>query len=222
MDLLRRTTIADAELRLRRELVEELLAGADDDAVLSRARALGQNLEQEHRVAIIHGCGLARSGDNGLHAAVSMARELSSGSLAMQKAASVVLISRADQDWEAFRGGAHEGAPGGHCRIAVGSVCGRPSEFPGSYREAQLAMTLQTDSRGGPDVVTWESLGAYRFLSSVDDVSGVDRFVKEQLGCCWTTTRTAAPTWSRPSSTTSRRAAIMAPPPTPWPCTATH
>lgn len=182
VELLRTTAIAEAELRLRRELVEELLAGADDEAVLSRARALGQNLEQDHRVAIIHGCGLARSGDNGLQCALRMARELGLGSLAMQKAASVVLIARADQDWEAFRGGLTKELQAGQCKIAVGSACGRPSEFPRSYREAQLAMTLQTDARGGPDVVSWESLGAYRILSSIDDVSGVERFVKEELG----------------------------------------
>jgi len=181
MELLRMTAIADAELRLRRELVEELLAGADDEAVLSRARALGQNLEQDHRVVIIHGCGLARGGDNGLHSAMRMARELGVGSLAMQKASSVIVISPADQDWEAFRSGLSKELQGGQCKIAVGSICSRPSEFPRSYREAQLAMTLQADAQGGPDVVTWESLGAYRFLSSVDDVSGVERFVKEQL-----------------------------------------
>ena len=181
MELLRTTAIVDAELRLRRELVEELLAGADDEAVLSRARALGQNLEQHHRVAIVHGCGLARGGDNGLQPAMRMARELGVGTLTIQKASSVVIISPADQDWEGFRAGLSKELQAGQCRIAVGSACARPSEFPRSYREAQLVMTLQVDARGGPDVVTWDSLGAYRFLSSVDDIAGVERFVEEQL-----------------------------------------
>lgn len=181
MELLRMTTIAEAELRLRRDLVEELLAGADDEAVLSRARALGHNLEQEHRVAIVHGGWLASS-DNDSHTALRMARELGVGSLSMQKATTIILISPADQDWEAFRRALTHELQSGQCRIAVGSPCSRPSEFPRSYREARLAMTLQNDAAAGPDVVTWDSLGAYRILSSVDDVSGVERFVKEQLG----------------------------------------
>jgi hypothetical protein len=103
IELLQLTSMAEAELRLRRDLVEELLAGADDEGVLARARALGHDIEQEHRVAIIHGYGRSRSGDNFLHVAWRMARDLGVASLAVQKANTVVLLSTADQDWELFR-----------------------------------------------------------------------------------------------------------------------
>jgi DNA-binding PucR family transcriptional regulator len=43
-------------------------------------------------------------------------------------------------------------------------------------------MALQENAVAGPTVLTWESLGAYQILSTVDDVSGVERFVQKQLG----------------------------------------
>ncbi|HMC05347.1 MAG TPA: helix-turn-helix domain-containing protein, partial [Actinomycetota bacterium] len=57
----------------------------------------------------------------------------------------------------------------------------RPTEFPRSHREAQLAATLQNNG-AAPDVLTWESLGIYGILSNVDDFTGVERFVQAQLG----------------------------------------
>jgi sugar diacid utilization regulator len=180
MELARLTNMAEVEHRLRRELVEELLAGVDDDGVFQRAQAFGHDLQQEHRVVIVHG-GHAGSEDHFLHLVRQAARECGVASLMMGKGKVVTLLAPAAADWEALRARLEE-LGGRKCRVAVGSACRQPSDFPRSYREAQLAMALQENAATGPTVLTWESLGAYQILSTVDDVSGVERFVKEQLG----------------------------------------
>ena len=55
MELARLRSIAETELRLRRDLVEELLAGTDEDSALARAQALGHDLERRHRVVVVEG-----------------------------------------------------------------------------------------------------------------------------------------------------------------------
>jgi sugar diacid utilization regulator len=180
MELARLTNMAEVEHRLRRELVEELLAGVDDEGVFQRAQAFGHDLQQEHRVVIVHG-GPVGSEDHLLHLVRQADRDCGMASLMMGKGKAVTLLSPAAADWKAFRARLEEHA-GPKCRMAVGSSCRQPSDFPRSHREAQLAMALQETAPTGPNVLTWESLGAYQILSTVDDLEGVERFVDEQLG----------------------------------------
>ena len=182
MELARLASTAEAELRVRRDLVEELLAGTDDDeAIVQRAQALGLDLERPHRVVIIHGQGRSHSDDQILHIVKRVARDVGAGPLLVGRGKAVILLSGAELNWESFREALLSELGGGRCRVAVGSQCRRPSDFPRSHREAQLAATLQNNG-AAPDVLTWESLGIYGNLSNVDDFTGVERFVRAQLG----------------------------------------
>jgi DNA-binding PucR family transcriptional regulator len=93
----------------------------------------------------------------------------------------VILLTSAELDWEEFRDALLAELGGGRCRLAVGSPCHRPSDFARSHREAQLAATLQNNG-AAPEVLTWESLGIYGILSNMDDLTGVERFVRSQIG----------------------------------------
>ena len=182
MELARLASTAEAELRVRRDLVEELLAGTDDaEAVVQRAQALGLDLERPHRVVIVHGQGRSQSDDQVLHIVKRVARDVGAGPLLVGRGKAVILLAAAELPWEAFREALLTELGGGRCRVAVGSPCERPTEFPRSHREAQLAATLQNNG-AAPDVLTWESLGIYGILSNVDDLTGVERFVQAQLG----------------------------------------
>ena len=182
MELARLASTAEAELRVRRDLVEELLAGTDDDeAVVQRAQALGLDLERPHRVVIVHGQGRTQSDDQFLHIVKRVARDVGAGPLLVGRGKAVILLAGAELPWEAFREALLTELGGTRCRVAVGSPCQRPTEFPRSHREAQLAATLQNNG-AAPEVLTWESLGIYGILSNVDDFTGVERFVQAQLG----------------------------------------
>jgi len=182
MELARLASTAEAELRVRRDLVEELLAGADDEeAVVQRAQALGLDLERPHRVVVVHGQGRSQSDDQFLHVIKRVARDAGAGSLLVGRGKSVILLTSADTQWETFREALLAELGGGRCRVAVGSPCHRPSDFPRSHREAQLAATLQNNG-AAPEVLSWESLGIYGILSNIDDLTGVERFVQSQIG----------------------------------------
>jgi sugar diacid utilization regulator len=182
MELARLASTAEAELRMGRDLVEELLAGTDDEeAVVQRAHALGLDLECSHRVVVVHGHGGSHTDDGFLHLVIRVAREMGAGSLLVGRGDSVTILCPAELNWNAFREALLSELGAGRCRVSVGSPCERPSEIPRSHREAQLAARLQSDA-AAPDVVTWEDLGIYRILSNVDDFTGVESFMTAQLG----------------------------------------
>ena len=68
MELARVRGIADTELRLRRDLVHDLLSGTDDESAYLRSDALEHDLRQPHRVIVIEGRGRTRNEDLLLHA----------------------------------------------------------------------------------------------------------------------------------------------------------
>jgi DNA-binding PucR family transcriptional regulator len=182
MELARLASTAEAEMRMGRDLVEELLAGTDDEeAVVQRAHALGLDLERSHRVVVVHGHGGSHTDDGFLHLVIRVAREMGAGSLLVGRGDSVTILCPAELNWNALRQALLTELGGGRCRVSVGSPCRRPSEIPRSQREAQLAARLQGNA-AAPDVVTWEDLGIYRILSDVDDFTGVESFMAAQLG----------------------------------------
>jgi len=180
MVLARLTSMAEVEHRLRRELVEELLSGTSDEGAFERAHAFGYDLHQDHRVVIVHV--RRKEGEHQLlHFVRQAAREVGVALLMIVKGQVVTVICPAKTDWGALRKRIEEfGAKG--CRVAAGSTCREPYDLPRSHREAELAVALQENTGDGHDVLTWEDLGAYQILSTVDDLEGVERFVHQQLG----------------------------------------
>lgn len=182
MELARLRSIAETELRLRRDLVEELLAGTDEDSALARAQALGHDLERRHRVVVVEGRGRTEDKDNFFNAVRRAARETRVGSMLVSKGGAVVVLSDADIAWDRFRNAILADLGGGRCSVGVGGWCDHPSDFPRSHREAQLALKMQQSVRGDDRVTCYEDLGVYRLLGEVRDTAAVERFVRQWLG----------------------------------------
>ncbi|WP_221043559.1 hypothetical protein [Mycobacterium senriense] len=62
--------LAELQLNVRRELVDDLLAGTDDNGAYARADALGHDLRRPHYVVVVQS---ARGADNALLAAAGRA-----------------------------------------------------------------------------------------------------------------------------------------------------
>lgn len=183
MELARLRSLADTELRVRRELVDELLAGTDEESALARAQALGYDLERPHRVLLVEGRGRTRDDEAFFHAVRRAARDAGVGSLLVARSGAVVVLSDADRNWETFRLAVLSGLGGsGRCRIGVGGRCEHPLDFPRSHREAKFALRLQEISNGADQVTGFEDLGVYGILSAMEDITGVERFVRLWLG----------------------------------------
>jgi len=183
MELARLRSLAETELRLRRDLVEDLLAGTDEESALARAQALGYDLERLHRVVAVEGQGRADGGADPLfHAVRRAAGHTGAGSLLVSRTGMVVLLANRDLDWEKLRRAVLDELGGGRVRVGVGGSCGRVGDFPRSYREAQTALRVQAGSHGPERVTVFDELGVYRLLSRLEDTAEVERFVRDWLG----------------------------------------
>jgi sugar diacid utilization regulator len=181
IELARLRSLAETELRLGRELVDELLTGIDDERALARAQGLGYDLERPHRVVLVQ-CAAATNTDGTMyHAVRRAARDTGIGSLVGAYRGSTVVLSDQDGSWEDFRARVSQELGGAGCVVGVGGVCRRPSAYPAAYHEAELALRLHAVA-GDPRAVEYSGLGVYRLLANVEHPSEVEAFVREWIG----------------------------------------
>ena len=183
MELARLHSVAETELRLGRDLVEELLENTDERAVLSRAQALGYDVRRRHRVVIVteDSPRPRRDPDSRFHAVRRAARDAGLGTLLVPRGDAVVVLSCAEGVWDVFYRRLLSEL-GGDVWVGVGGPCEHLGDFPRSYREAKLALRMHNADRRGGRTIFYEQLGTYRLLAEVDDLSAIDRFVDEWIG----------------------------------------
>lgn len=187
MELAHRQGVAEVELRLRRDLVEDLISGTDEDGAVTRARALGVDLHRSHRVVVVRG--RPGIGDEAVaNAVLHAARGLDAGSLIARRSGSVILLANRPAGWgDEHRWHEIHAAVSRHLRssavsIGVGGHCERPADFPRSWQQAERALAIRQRSRNPEGITAYEDLGLYRVLSDSDGDAEVDRFVREWLG----------------------------------------
>ncbi|MEY2446813.1 MAG: hypothetical protein QOH79_289 [Acidimicrobiaceae bacterium] len=183
MELARLHSLAESELRLGGDLVEQLLAGTlDDTAAHARAHALGYDLERPHRVVAVGSIDATADHDAFFHAVRRAASGAGVGTLLAAGTGTVVVLSDADQDWNKFREAIDGEAASGACRVGVGGLCSRPAEYPRSFEEARLAVHLQEAVGSHATATTYEELGVYQLLAEVAHANGVEQFALRWLG----------------------------------------
>jgi DNA-binding PucR family transcriptional regulator len=181
VELARLQSIADTELRLGRDLVDELLAHDDEQAALSRARAMGYELERQHQVGVVvEHPPQPREPDARFHAVRRAARDANVGTLLVPRGDAVVVIGRDQPDWVAFHGQLASELGERVC-VGVGAPCHDLAGFPRSYHQARLALRMR-DGGVRSSVLFYEQLGSYRLLAEVSDLGSIDLFIQEWLG----------------------------------------
>ncbi len=184
MELARSATVAEAELRLRRDLIEELLLGMSEEAARVRADALGVDLDRPRRVAVIRRSHAAQAGtvDALLPVVRRALHRLGEESLPVARGEEVLCLAGAEVDWNAALGLIREDQAGGACRIGVGSRCARVADFPVSLRHARHAVSLGEQSQPDGAVVSFDDLGVYRLLALNNDPAELDHYIDQWLG----------------------------------------
>lgn len=211
VELARLRGMADAELRVRRELVHDLLSGTDDESAFLRAEALGYDLGRPHQVVVAEvagtapGTALAR--EDVLHATRRALRrqqlpcllgmpsgtgpgtgagpeELagSPGNAPGTVVAAAIVAAGEGTDWEALRAAITAELGCARCRMGVGDEAPLPSGLPRSLREARLALRLQKASGAPERTSVFGDLDVLRLLAPADDLTDVERFVGKWLG----------------------------------------
>jgi sugar diacid utilization regulator len=188
IELAHRRSLVELELRLRRELMDDLLDGTDDESAVSRAQALGHDLHRPHQVlAVLWPVSTTEVAlTHALETAVS--RVVDTKPLVGRRSGGMVaVLSRPDQPadrrpWdELYRAVAERLQPPGGA-IGVGGVCSVPSELPKSYAEASRALRVRLASTSPAGITVDHDLGIYRLLSPGKDDAELRAYVREWLG----------------------------------------
>jgi sugar diacid utilization regulator len=183
VELARLRGMADTELRVRRELVHDLLTGTDDESAYRRAEALGYDLGRPHQVAVLEVPDGGPSPEEALHATRRAVRQQQLPCLLGTLTGTVVIVAADGQrDWETLRAAIVAELDGSRCRMGVGDLCPQPSRLPHSLREARLALRLQKASASAARTSVYADLDVLRMLAAVDDLSDVAGFVHKWLG----------------------------------------
>jgi sugar diacid utilization regulator len=183
VELARLRGLADTELRVRRELVHDLLTGTDDESAYLRAEALGYDLGLAHQVVVVEVTERSPGHEDVLHAARRALRQQHLPGLLGTMSGTVVMVAPAgDTEWETLRLAIVAELGGGRCRLGVGDAYPRPSQLTRSLREARLALRMQKASCAAERASVFADLDVLRMLASVDDLADVEGFVRKWLG----------------------------------------
>jgi sugar diacid utilization regulator len=184
VELARLASVVEAEYRVGRDLLEDLVGGRGGPTALQRARPFGIDLTRPYRIALVHPTTVPdpeRDAEAVLPVARRLARELGIDLIASTRPEGVLLLAAGDPAWDRFHQGLDHDTGDIRWRIAVGGLCRQPADALRSYRESLLIRPLQRTPSAAA-VLAWETLGVYRILSSLDDVDALERLVAEQLG----------------------------------------
>jgi sugar diacid utilization regulator len=180
LELSHQRNLAEIELNVRRELVDDLLAGTDPDGAYARADALGHDLRRPHYVVVVQSTGRTEAALGGAtgRAAVSLNLKYLQG----RHAGLVVLIVDGRPDPPALVRRISETLGRRTSVIGIGSRCEVPADFPKSFIEARRALNIRLRSASPEGASAFDELGFYRLVDAAHRGGAVEGFVREWLG----------------------------------------
>ncbi|HEY2198959.1 MAG TPA: helix-turn-helix domain-containing protein [Mycobacterium sp.] len=180
LELSHRRELAQAELRRRRDLVEDLLTGTDNESAYARAEALEHNLRSPHCVAVLHW----ENTDSGLvaKAVAHWVKRVGRDCLVTRRHATTILVSSGELDHTDLYRAVSAAVNSNRGSIGIGSLVDAPCVLPRSLSEAERAFTIQRASPTPYGSRRFEDLGVYRILDPGDRRPEVRSFVQEWLG----------------------------------------
>ncbi|WP_064457236.1 helix-turn-helix domain-containing protein [Streptomyces hygroscopicus] len=173
--------LAEVELRLRRELVDDLLAGADDSSAYARSEAVGHDLHGPHHVIAVRWTD--RPADEVFLKSVSRAATgLGLRILPALRSDTAVLVAQGAPGERSLHSALSRELGTDSGAIGVGGCCDTPHEVPRSYQEALRALEVRRRAHRAYGMTFFDDLGLYRILRTGNDHREVERFVREWLG----------------------------------------
>jgi sugar diacid utilization regulator len=180
-----RRALAEAETRLHRELVVELVEGLEDDAAYSRAALLGQDLHQVHQVAALRSD--SDLDDTSVQSWIEIAlrraesRDGASPMVGRRRGVQLAIV-RSGTDADSLHSRLKTVRPRLACSVGLGGNASIPAEFPRSYAEALRALRVREQSSTPDGGTNFADLGLYQILEQREPGGSVDRFVRRWLG----------------------------------------
>jgi hypothetical protein len=180
LELAHQRNLAEMELTLRRELVDDLLAGTNEDGAYMRAEALGHDLRGPHYVIVVTTAG---GGDSTLacaagHAATSLHLSYLQG----RQSGMVVLVADGRPEPRRLHRALSRQLGNSTSVIGIGPRCDIPSDIPQSFAKARRAMNLRLHSAAPAGASAYDELGFYRLVDAAHTAGAVEDFIGEWLG----------------------------------------
>ncbi|WP_260752903.1 CdaR family transcriptional regulator [Mycobacterium sp. SMC-8] len=180
LELAHKRNLAEMELNLRRNLVDDLLAGTDRDGAYARADALGHDLRRPHYVVAVQTPGHADSAVATVAGRAAAALHLSY--LQGFREGLVVLLTDGRPDPRAFYHAITEALGEASSVIGIGTRCEVPDDLPRSFVEARRALNIRLRSANPHGAAAFDDLGFYRLIAAAHEGATVEAFVHEWLG----------------------------------------
>lgn len=181
LELAHLRSLAEVELRLHRELVDDLLAGTGEASAYARSEAVGHDLHRSHYVVVVQWSN--RTADDSFAQTVGRAASaVGMRSLLTRRSDHVVLVAdarphaRALYEALARETGTRSGT------IGVSAPCDSLDDIPHRYQEAQRSLEVRRHSRERYGTTFFDELGLYRILGPGNDYRELETFVHEWLG----------------------------------------
>jgi purine catabolism regulator len=206
LEMIKQREVAEAEDRVRGELVDDLLNGTfgDQANVQRRARHLRYDLSAPHRVFVVDVDHFGqfikerRYEEGRVITLKHQLFQLVTGAVRRQHArhlvtahsdSVIVLVPQAadgsDPDGEALaarlREVVAESELGLTVSVAIGRLCTKPEDFKPAFIEAQRALDLMVRFGKREQIINYDRLGVYRLLAQVEDRAGLEAFAGRML-----------------------------------------
>jgi len=212
LDLVKEKAVLEAERRLKRDFVEDLLGGnyQSVEAMLARARSLGWDLRQRRAVALVDlnefeayylshiergETHFQRIKERLLRAVRQVVTEENPEAILAEQSDSIVLIPFFGEDTlptrarrqmqhliEAVLEEGQTGTDGLAISIAVGGFYDTVEGLCHSYRQAQAALRVGLRLSAGRSIVWYDDVAVYALLDQMGDEPETERWLARTLG----------------------------------------
>ncbi|MFE6843603.1 PucR family transcriptional regulator [Streptomyces sp. NPDC057686] len=173
--------LAEVELRLHGELVDDLLAGTDEASAYARSEAVGHDLHRSHYVIVVQWSN--RAADDSFAQTVGRAAAaVGMRSLLTRRSDHVVLVADDRPDARALYEALSRETGTRSGTIGVSAPCESLDAIPHRYQEAQRALEVRRHSLERYGTTFFDELGLYRVLGPGNDYRELEAFVHEWLG----------------------------------------
>lgn len=173
--------LSQMQVRLGRNLVDDLLTGTDNESAIARAEALGVDLQNTFQVLAVSW--ESNSADESVESAVEQAATtLQAATLIGRRPHAVILLVQGTASIAPFYDSLAHLLPSASGRVGVSDPCRSPADVARGYREALLAATVrhQPLPRNGPS--HYRDLGIFQVLWKGNDPDDLRTYIQRWLG----------------------------------------
>lgn len=207
LKMMQARAVAEVEIRLKGDFVDDLITGNFDSetTIIERARLLGYDLKQPHFVLIINVdsfMNLVKQFNQDEREVLQFKTKLSelinrvlkgnnTSSLVSVKSVNIIVLAAKSPNQDTLetlnlarviQNQVKNKFPQFTISVGIGGICISPKDFSRSYREAQWTMDIIQGLKQNDTILAFENLGTYGLLFHASDQKDLITFMKKQLG----------------------------------------